>query len=84
MSRRSVARSAISPPMLVNTATNCSTAACTAATIGAPAASVFFTAARRPLSRARPALAVSTSAAAPVAFAALSANRLATVSAATS
>ena len=70
--------------MLVKTATNCSTAACTAATIGAPPVSDFLTAARRPLSRASPALAVSTSAAAPVAFAALSANRLATVSAATS
>ena len=84
MSRRSVARSAISPPMLVKTATNCSTAACTDATIGVPAARFFFVADRRPLSRARPALAVSTSAAAPLAFAALSANRSATVAAAAS
>ena len=71
MSRRSVARSAISPPMLVKTATNCSTAACTDATSGAPPASDFLTAPRRPLSRASPALAVSTSAAAPEAFAGL-------------
>ena len=84
MSRRSVARSAIRPPMLVKTATNCSTAPCTAATIGAPPVSDFLTAARRPLSRARPALAVSTSAAAPLARAAFWAKPLATVSAATS
>jgi hypothetical protein len=84
MSRRSVARSAINPPMLVKTATNCSTAPCTAATIGAPPVSDFLTADRRPLSRARPALAVSTSAAAPLAREAFCAKPLATVSAATS
>ena len=71
MSRRSVTRSAISPPMLVNTATNCSTAACTASTIGAPPLSDLRTAPRSPLSRARPALAVNTSAAAPEALAGL-------------
>ena len=63
MSRRSVARSAIRPPMLVNTATNCSTAACTASTTGVPPLSDLRTAPRSPLSRARPALAVNTSAA---------------------
>ena len=65
MSRRSVTRSAIRPPMLVKIVTNWSTAPWTAATGPCPACRFLFTAPRRPLSRASPALAVSTSAAAP-------------------
>ena len=65
MSRRSVTRSAIRPPMLVKIVTNCSTAPCTAATGPCPAWRFLDTPDRRPLSRARPALAVRTSAAAP-------------------
>ncbi len=74
MSRRSVTRSAISPPMAVKIPANWSTAACSAVSSGSPAASRFFTAARSPLSRARPAVAVSTSAAAPLAPAARAAS----------
>ena len=84
MSRRSVARSAIRPPMLVNRPTNCSTAARTADTRSVPALSSLRTAERRPLSRARPALAVSTSVAAPVARAAVRVKPSATAVAASS
>ena len=65
MSRRSVTRSAISPPMPVKIAANCSTAACREVSRSSPVRRFLRTAPRRPLSRARPALAVSTSAAAP-------------------
>ncbi len=78
MSRRSVTRSAIRPPMVVKIVTNCSTAPCTAATGPCPAWRFLATPERRPLSRARPALAVSTSAAAPWALAALAENVSAT------
>ena len=71
MSRRSVTRSAIRPPMPVKTVTNCSTPACTAASSSSPERRDLRTAPRRPLSRARPALAVRTSAAAPAAASAL-------------
>ena len=84
MSSRSVTRSAIRPPMLVKIETNCSTAASTDCTNAVPAATFFATAPRRPLSRARPPLAVSTSAAGPVAFAALRANVSATAETASS
>ena len=84
MSRRSVARSAISPPMLVKTADELLDRGVHGLDDRRAAGQVLLRAERRPLSRARPALAVSTSAAAPFAFAALSANRLATVAAAAS
>ncbi len=84
MSRRSVTRSAIRPPMLVKIVTNWSTAPWTAVTGPCPACRFLFTAPRRPLSRASPALAVSTSAAAPWAEAALEVNVSATAPAASS
>ncbi len=84
MSRRSVTRSAISPPMLVNSSTNWSTAAFTDATTPDPDERFLRTAERSPLSLARPALAVSTSVAAPVARAAVRANPSATAVAASS
>ena len=62
--------------MLVKIVTNWSTAPWTAATGPWPACRFLFTAPRRPLSRASPALAVSTSAAAPWAEAALRGERL--------
>ena len=58
------------PAHRVKIPANCSTAAATASASPSPAASRFFTAPRSPLSRARPAVAVSTSAAAPPAAAA--------------
>ncbi len=78
MSRRSVTRSAISPPMPVKMLANWSTAACTELSRSSPDRSALRTAPRKPLSRARPALAVRTSAAAPDALAALAANPSAT------
>jgi hypothetical protein len=84
MSRRSVTRSAISPPIVVKIVTNCSTAPCTAATGPCPACRFLATPERSPLSRASAALAVSTSAAAPCASAALAENVSATAAAASS
>ena len=82
MSSRSVARSAISPPMAVKTSTNWATAPRTAAGSGSPAPTRWATAWRSPGSRVSPALAVRTWAAAPVARAALAAKPAATASAA--
>ena len=84
MSSRSVARSAISPPIAVNTSTNCATPSCTAVQQRGPAVDRGATAWRRPLSRVSPALAVSTSVAAPLARAALAAKPSATAAAAAS
>ena len=84
MSSRSVTRSAINPPMLVKMVTNCATAASTAATSPWPAPRFLATAERSPLSRARPALAVSTSAAGPVAASALRVKLSATATTAAS
>ena len=70
--------------MLVKIVTNCSTAPCTAATGPCPACRFLATPERRPLSRASPALAVSTSAAAPWAEAALAEKVSATAAAASS
>ena len=70
--------------MVVKIVTNCSTAPCTAATGPWPAWRFLATAERSPLSRARPALAVSTSAAAPWAAAALVENVSATAATASS
>ena len=70
--------------MLVNRPTNWSTAARTAATRSVPAFSSLRTAERSPLSRASPALAVSTSVAAPVARAAVRVKPSATAVAASS
>ena len=70
--------------MLVKIVTNCSTAASTADTRPWPAATFLATAPRSPLSRARPALAVSTSAAGPVALSALRAKLSATAATASS
>ena len=84
MSRRSVTRSAIRPPMPVKTVTKESTAACTAASRWSPERSCFTTPDRSPLSRASPALAVSTSAAAPDACPAFAANPSATAAATSS
>ena len=84
MSRRSVTRSAISPPICVKTAVNCSTAAATEVSRSSPLRRCLRTAERRPLSRARPALAVSTSAAASEALSALRVKPSATAAAASS
>ncbi len=84
MSSRSVARSAIRPPIAVKTSTNWPTPSCTASSSPAPPSTRVATAWRSPLSRASPALAVSTSVAAPLAPAALAAKPSATASAATS
>ncbi len=70
--------------MLVKIPTNCSTAPCTAASRSSPPVSLLVTAPRRPLSRARPALAVSTSVAAPLALSALRRKLSATAPAAAS
>ncbi len=84
MSRRSVTRSAISPPMPEKTVTNCSTAAATAVSRSSPPRRLLRTAPRSPRSRASPALAVSTSATAPLARSALPAKPSATRSTASS
>ena len=85
MSSRSVTRSAISPPMLVKMVTNCATAASTAVTSPWPGGRRSWPPRdRSPLSRARPALAVSTSAAGPVAASALRAKLSATAATASS
>ena len=70
--------------MAVKTSTNWATASCTAASSPSPPSTRLATAWRSPLSRASPALAVSTSAAAPLARPALSANPSATAAAAAS
>ena len=84
MSRRSVARSAIRPPMPVKTSTNWPTPWCTASSSVVPPSTREATAWRSPLSRVRPALAVSTSVAAPWARDAFAANPSATTPAAAS
>ena len=56
-SRRSVTRSAISPPSWVKTPTNCSMAARRAGSSASPSRRLVATAPRSPLSRARPAVA---------------------------
>jgi hypothetical protein len=78
MSRRSVTRSAIRPPIEVNSSANCSTEAPSADRRGSPALTLLTTAERSPLSRVRPAVAVSTSAAEPLAFSARPVRRSAT------
>ena len=82
MSRRSVTRSAISPPILVNISTNWSIAALTAPTAGAPSLMRFSAAPNQPRSCASVAVAASTSDAAPLALPARSRSRVATVAAA--
>ena len=84
MSPRSVARSAIRPPIAVKISTNCATAARTLGTRAVPPLTDVATAPRNPLSRASPALAVSTSWAGPVVFAALALNDADTADAASS
>ena len=84
MSRRSVTRSAINPPMPVKIVTNESTATRTASSSPSPDLSCLRTAERRPLSRASPALAVSTSAAAPEACPAFAEKPSATAAATSS
>ena len=81
-SRRSVTRSAIRPPMLLNIAANWSTAPdCSDA---ARPALRSWDSPRRPLSRARPTLAVSTSAATPGGLRGLARNVSATAATASS
>ena len=82
MSCRSVTRSAIIPPSLVNMSTNWSTASPTARTAGAPSLMCFSAAPSQARSCASVAVAASTSDAAPVACAARSRSRSATAVAA--
>jgi len=82
MSRRSVARSAISPPIFWKVSTNCSVAPTVATSALVPPFTSFATARAQPRSRARDAVAPRTSAATPVAALARAASRSATAPAA--
>jgi len=84
MSCRSVARSAIKPPSEVNSSTNWATAPSSASSNDVPLLMRDSTAWRRPLSRASPALAMSTSVAVPEALPALAMNPSATATTAAS
>ena len=84
MSLRSVTRSAISPPIVVNISMNWVAAAAVARTAGMPALIAFWAAPSQARSWASWAVAASTSAAAPAAAAARSRSRCATAAAARS
>ena len=82
MSLRSVVRSAIRPPTFSNCATNCAMAFTVACSADSPPLMSLVAARIQPRSRARAAVAPSTSVATPVAELARSVKRFATVSAA--